>query len=478
MTGISTITGRSNGREATASSYRLVPNRRIGRFIAAVIQRYAWNRQHEAQKLDWEHQNEIQKKDWEHQYTVQKRDEERQQALKTFEDISTLLDKRLYRMWRLHWAIRNKARGASNEKEMDLARTAYRDVLHEWNDNLNRTLALAQTYFGDGLRQTLEGSLYEAVAALGRALDATEQMVSKAENKQVDIPRLSGRLTRLSRSIYEMNVHMLSLLEKNRRDARLEARIKPSLPVTERMLEIGDQGGAVWYLQRALSRTGQVDINVDGLFGPDTWSAVRVFQSSHNLDADGIVGPKTWAALPLEEPTLQMGKRESMSAAYSKRSIAQALWLLASTESLVRTRCRPCVRSKAHTTSTPMASSDQRPGRRFPRGLDRGERGPARPANPIPGHEGPDRQRHLRPTSTGTLSQAEAGAMRSRKGPGPRLVHIPSESSGSQRSPSVRRWCRSHVQSCSNKPACRTLIRMRSLSSRASLRTPFQSRVR
>ena len=281
----------------------------LGAFIAAVIQRYAWNRQHEAQKLDWEHQNEIQKKDWEHQYTVQKRDEERQQALKTFEDISTLLDKRLYRMWRLHWAIRNKARGASNEKEMDLARTAYRDVLHEWNDNLNRTLALAQTYFGDGLRQTLEGSLYEAVAALGRALDATEQMVSKAENKQVDIPRLSGRLTRLSRSIYEMNVHMLSLLEKNRRDARLEARIKPSLPVTERMLEIGDQGGAVWYLQRALSRTGQVDINVDGLFGPDTWSAVRVFQSSHNLDADGIVGPKTWAALPLEEPTLQMGKR-------------------------------------------------------------------------------------------------------------------------------------------------------------------------
>jgi hypothetical protein len=282
----------------------------LGALIAAGIQRYTWNRQHEAQQRDWEHQNEVQKRDWEHQYMVQQRDEERQQALKTFEDISTLLDKRLYRMWRLHWAIKKKARGASNEKEMDLARTAYRDVLYEWNDNLNRTLALAQTYFGDGVRQTLEGSLYEAVAALGRALDATEQMVSKAENKPVDIPQLSGRLTRLSRRIYEMNVHMLSLLEENRLgEARLEARMKPSLPITERMLEIGDQGGAVGYLQRALNRTGQVNINVDGLFGPDTWSAVRVFQDSHNLDADGIVGPKTWAALPLEEPTLQMGNR-------------------------------------------------------------------------------------------------------------------------------------------------------------------------
>lgn len=271
----------------------------LGALIAAGIQRYAWNRQHEAQQRDWEHQNE-----------VQQRDEERQQALKTFQDISTLLDKRLYRMWRLHWAIKKKALGASNEKEMDLARAAYRDVLYEWNDNLNRTLALAQTYFGDGVRQTLEGSLYEAVAALGRALDATEEIVSKAENKPVDIPRLSGRLTRLSRRIYEMNVHMLSLLEKNRLgEARLEARMKPSRPITERMLEIGDQGGAVWYLQRALNRAGQMNIGIDGLFGPDTWSEVRAFQTSHDLDADGIVGPKTWAALPLEEPTLQMGKR-------------------------------------------------------------------------------------------------------------------------------------------------------------------------
>lgn len=266
----------------------------LGAAIAYGFQRYAWNHQHEVQQRDWKHQHE-----------VQQRDEERQQALKAFEEVSTLLDKRLYRMKRLHWAAKNTARGAGDEKEMDLARTAYREVLFEWNDNLNRTLALVETYFGGGLRQTLEGSLYEAFAALGRALDATVEMASKAKDKPVDIPRLSGRLVRLNRRVYNMNVHMLMLLQEDRlgRRAPQEAPMKPPPPIRERMLEIGDQGQAVWHLQRALNRTGKVNINVDRLFGADTWRAVRTFQGSHNLHADGIVGPKTWAVLPLEDRT-------------------------------------------------------------------------------------------------------------------------------------------------------------------------------
>ncbi|WKD35915.1 peptidoglycan-binding domain-containing protein [Streptomyces xanthophaeus] len=36
---------------------------------------------------------------------------------------------------------------------------------------------------------------------------------------------------------------------------------------------------------------------VDGVFGARTNSAIRRFQSAHNLDADGIVGPRTWEKL-------------------------------------------------------------------------------------------------------------------------------------------------------------------------------------
>jgi hypothetical protein len=58
------------------------------------------------------------------------------------------------------------------------------------------------------------------------------------------------------------------------------------------------------------------------------------------------------------------------------------------------------------------------------------------------------------------IRRDRAACLRARLGP--RLVHIPSEPSGSQRSPAVRRPPSSQVGSCGYKAWCRTLIRMRS----------------
>ena len=56
-------------------------------------------------------------------------------------------------------------------------------------------------------------------------------------------------------------------------------------------LSAGSQGALVSQVQRALS------VGVDGIFGPETDSAVRRFQYSSKLQVDGIVGPATWSAL-------------------------------------------------------------------------------------------------------------------------------------------------------------------------------------
>ena len=97
----------------------------------------------------------FQNRAWKNQQKAQQREQDRQQALRTFEEVSQLLDKRLYRMRRLYWAARSRALGRGDKAELASALANYREVLVEWNDNLNRTLALVHTYFGSQIREQM-----------------------------------------------------------------------------------------------------------------------------------------------------------------------------------------------------------------------------------------------------------------------------------------------------------------------------------
>ena len=252
--------------------------------------------------------NRFQARAWDHQHEVEQRDQERQQALRTFEEVSTRLDKQLYRMRRVYREARKKALGTRRKTDIDEARAEYIEVNLEYYANYHRTLALVQTYFGAGVKEELEGVIYERFEALSRRLNAMLTIVSE-NDEHIKVPQLGPSLGELSGRIYQLNLNMLSLLEENRLGRRAppapQADASPSSE--EPTLHTGDQGKHVLRLQRALNRTGAVSISVDGTLGEETSTAVRSFQRSHNIPADGIVGPKTWAALPVAAPTLQMG---------------------------------------------------------------------------------------------------------------------------------------------------------------------------
>ncbi len=59
----------------------------------------------------------------------------------------------------------------------------------------------------------------------------------------------------------------------------------------------GSTGQAVRAVQGLLNDKYGNSLAVDGIFGPDTATAVKAFQTSHGLTVDGIVGPLTWQSL-------------------------------------------------------------------------------------------------------------------------------------------------------------------------------------
>lgn len=70
-------------------------------------------------------------------------------------------------------------------------------------------------------------------------------------------------------------------------------------PLNLPVLQEGDKGPSVEYLQRKLNEVGIVhsDLVVDGHFGPKTLQAVKAYQRARKLTVDGIVGNQTWTSL-------------------------------------------------------------------------------------------------------------------------------------------------------------------------------------
>jgi peptidoglycan hydrolase-like protein with peptidoglycan-binding domain len=77
----------------------------------------------------------------------------------------------------------------------------------------------------------------------------------------------------------------------------------------EPTIQIGAKGKAVRRVERALRRTPNLGLTVDGIFGTQVETAVKQFQTGASLMPNGIVGPLTWAALPDggPMPTLLVG---------------------------------------------------------------------------------------------------------------------------------------------------------------------------
>ncbi|AFY35816.1 peptidoglycan-binding protein [Calothrix sp. PCC 7507] len=87
-----------------------------------------------------------------------------------------------------------------------------------------------------------------------------------------------------------------SVVAARRRAVRIRFQRVSSRPLP--VVSFGSSGVAVRVLQRLLISNGY-GMQVDGVFGPFTETAVKAFQNRRDLLPDGVVGQRTWRELTI-----------------------------------------------------------------------------------------------------------------------------------------------------------------------------------
>ena len=167
----------------------------------------------------------LQRRSWSHQYNVQLAAAARDRAVALFEELSRVLDRRLYRMRRLYWTLRRERERPLSERGAK-SLEAYDAVLFEWNDNINRNLALLERSFGSRMRKQLDDEIGATMRAVGVVL---ENELKNPSASETDLDEIGSRLGRLANLIYAYNVEMLALIQGGTFDA---AR-RPATPMTK-----------------------------------------------------------------------------------------------------------------------------------------------------------------------------------------------------------------------------------------------------
>lgn len=268
----------------------------------------------------------FQNRTWRQQERSKLLEAERKAARTVFEELSALMDKRLYRMRHVNWALARSQR-AKEPTDLEDHMAKLRLSLYEWNDSLHRNLALVLSYFGNEMRIYLEETIYEEFRRIQAKLERAYRESHYGDGSSIRTEELARELYVLGTYVYSLNVGMVLRIQEGR-----VGRFNPSTPSGDPQMRrhsrqrwedpqdyplwpgayfgVAGSTGAisrgpdVQYVQERLIESGWQDVDVgkveaDGHFGEITAAAVRAFQVANGLTGDGRVGRNTWSALTM-----------------------------------------------------------------------------------------------------------------------------------------------------------------------------------
>ncbi|MCK9379274.1 MAG: hypothetical protein M0P97_04000 [Candidatus Moranbacteria bacterium] len=129
-------------------------------------------------------------------------------ATAIFEEVSRLMDKRIYRMEKLNWELKDNKDFKKIDNQMEL----YREVLYDWNDNRNRDIALMERYFGKNISDYYDNDVHRAIKDAGVLLEDCYYLPYYKRKEDMGW-EIDGRMGDLENKAKELNIRMLKLIQ-------------------------------------------------------------------------------------------------------------------------------------------------------------------------------------------------------------------------------------------------------------------------
>ncbi len=144
----------------------------------------------------------LQDRSWEKQYKLSLIESDRKMAEEIFSEISRLMDSRVYK-------TRLLLNAKYNKKNYSVSLQKYSAHLIEWNENLNRNVALIKSYFGTNASNYFYNDVHLALREIGSKIQNCRE-INNSTYKAI-----STELDNINNSICNMDSIMLNLIQQN-----------------------------------------------------------------------------------------------------------------------------------------------------------------------------------------------------------------------------------------------------------------------
>jgi hypothetical protein len=153
----------------------------------------------------------LQQRAWRHKWEIENAEKHIETAKQIFEEVSRLMDRRLFRVDQLSAWIKR-----ADKERVEASLQNYREVMFDWNDNINRHLAMLQIYFGNDIREDFNFKVGVTFVKVGSDTEAIYRDFIREQEIGDALSNVRNLIDELRVEVYSYNLKMLTRIESHK----------------------------------------------------------------------------------------------------------------------------------------------------------------------------------------------------------------------------------------------------------------------